>query len=42
MGKEIIRKLPDGDCDIDGEEDDDTSYQEMMEQWRFEQSTYDF
>ena len=42
MGKEIIRKLPDDDCDIDGEEEDDTAYQEMMDNWAFELSTYDF
>lgn len=42
MGKEIIRQLPDGDCDHDGEEEDDTEHQEMMDNWRFELGTYDY
>lgn len=42
MGKEIIRQSPDGDYEYDGDEENDTEYQEMMDNWRFELSTYDF
>lgn len=38
--KEIIRHLPDGDIDYDGEEEEDESYNEMLEDWRQELSTY--
>lgn len=41
MGKEIIRQLPDGDFDNDGTEEEDGEYQEMMDAWEFELSTYD-
>ena len=42
MGKEIIRQLPDGECDYDGDEEDGSEYQEMMDAWGFELSTYDY
>lgn len=42
MGKEILRKLPDGDTDFDGEEADDTEYQEWLDDWRFEISTLNY
>ena len=31
MGKEIIRQLPDGECDYDGDEEDGSEYQEMID-----------
>lgn len=42
MGKEILRRLPDGDLDYDGEDTEDIEYDEMIEEWRFEMSTYNF
>lgn len=42
MVKEIIRTLPDGELDFDGEETEDPEYQEMLEDWRFEISTYNY
>lgn len=40
MAKEILRRLPDGDVDYDGEEVDDSEYNEMIEEWRFEIQTH--
>lgn len=42
MVKEIIRPLPDGDFDFDGEETEDPEFEEMMEEWWFELNTYNF
>lgn len=42
MVKEIIRALPDGDFDFDGEEIEDPEFEEMMEEWWFELNTYNF
>lgn len=42
MGKEILRRLPDGETDYDGEEQDDIEYQEWQEDWRFEMSTLNY
>lgn len=40
--KDIYIKDPDGDIDFDGEETEDPEYQEMLEDWRFEISTYNY
>lgn len=40
MGKEILRDLPDDDFDFDGEEEENESFNEMVEDWRFEMQTY--
>lgn len=42
MSKEILRVLPDGGTDYDGEEDDDIEYREWQEEWRFEMSTLNY
>lgn len=42
MVKEIIRRLPDGETDYDGEETEDPSFDEMLEEWRFEMNTYNY
>ena len=41
MSKEIIIHLPDDD-DYDGDENEDLEYQEMIDDWRFEMSTYNY
>ena len=40
MSKDIMRPLPDGDTDYDGEEAEDSEYQEWLDDWRFEMNTY--
>lgn len=43
MGKPILIRLPDGDFDYDGEEEDtqeDIEFQNMLEEWEFEMSTH--
>lgn len=42
MSKDITRILPDGDTDFDGEEVDDTEYQEWLDDWRYECNTYNY
>ena len=42
MGKDILRILPNGDLDYDGEEDNDESFNEMLEDWRFEINTFNY
>lgn len=42
MGREILRQLPDGEIDYDGEEQNDIEYQDWLEDWRFEMSTYNY
>ena len=41
MSKEILRHLPNGD-DYDGDEPDDTEYQEWLDDWRLEMNTYNY
>lgn len=42
MGKEILIQLPDGHTDYDGDEDENDEYLEMVDDWRFEMSTYNY
>lgn len=42
MGKDIMIHLADDYEDYDGYEEDDEEYDAMMEEWRFEMSTYNY
>lgn len=42
MGKDIMIHLADDYKDYDGDEEEDEEYDEMMEEWRFEMSTYNY
>lgn len=42
MKKEILRRLPDGDYDYDGDEMENCEYSEMLDDWRFEMDTYNY
>lgn len=42
MGKDILINHPDGETDFDGEETEDTEYQEWLDDWRFEMNTYNY
>lgn len=42
MSKDITRILPDDYTDFDGEEADDTEYQEWLDDWRNEMNTYNY
>lgn len=40
--KDIYITDPEGDIDYDGSEDENLEYQEMIDDWRFELSTYNY
>lgn len=40
--KDIMRPLPDGDFDFDGEETENPEFEEIMEEWIWEMSTYNY
>lgn len=45
MAKEILIQDPDGEMDYDGEEyneSEESNWQEIMEDWRFRMSTYNY
>ena len=42
MGKDILINHSDEDADYDGDEADDTEYQEWLDDWRFEMNTYNY
>lgn len=42
MSKDIVIRLHDEEDDYDGEELDDTEYQEFLDDWRFGMNTYNY